>query len=157
MERWAVADILTTPDRNSEVNPVHVQKPRPSPHQTLWCPAFLYPPRGAVVIFASILFSHPRQPVLSSVCPSRPPIALLHSLCLLPHSLSLSLPHIQLQLASTPPRFLSHLRLTRKGINEGVHVNLWWPRLRSFNQSGESHGRIVQNAEGGREKGRRGE
>lgn len=87
---------------------------------------------------ASIFFSHLRQPHPQlSISLKATGSSLLYSVCFL---------HPSLPFCSYLPPSLTHSALPEAlcflspGVNEGVHVNLWWPRLRSFNQSCESYG-----------------
>lgn len=113
-------------------------------------PSFLMPqfslPLGLLSSFAvphaSIFFSHLLQPQPHPSISLRPRGALCFTLFASYTPLS----HSALLLASFThplhppwgPLLPLSPQLMKGGINEGVHVNLWWPLLTSFNQSGES-------------------
>lgn len=136
---------LTGCDQNSEADQVDMKfvsnkSPLPpSSHASI-----LFTP-GALIIFPCSSCQH----LLSHLCQSQLSISLkatsgsLHyCLFLLP----ISLPVLFLRASITHPLCpplgpsLPLPQLTKGGLNEGVHVNLWWPLIRSFNQGSKSCG-----------------
>lgn len=129
---------LTSSDQNSETDQVDVKFVPPSPSPSSFTPY----PQGS---YRLLLFFMPASSLHTSsnpspISPLRPLIALCITLFLTPILLALLL------LAFFPyplhppqgPLLPFPLQLIKGGINEGVHINLWWPVLTSFNQSGES-------------------